>query len=295
MRDEHRESTQEMVRPIRTTARSGTVTIRSDESPAELRRRYDDAKPFRHILFDNFLDASDASAIADAFPKPQGVDRVLASLFAARTYNSDLTGVDEQIGRVFTMLGAPDFIAWLEAITGIPKLQIDEDFIGAGLHQAVNGSSLPVHADHNTHPKNNALYRRLNLLIYMNPRWEPQWGGILELWDRDAAAPAVSVVPLLNRCIVMEVNDRAFHGYRQVRVPDGIARNAIVVYYYSPQPAPLQEIDPHPTIFPVAGQSAGTLLVRRIRHGLLLRILAAKDRLKRRIGDPRKVDKSADR
>ena len=267
------------------------MSIHLNESLTELRRRYTDAKPFRHILIDNFLDGQDASAIAEAFPKPQGVDRVLASLFAARTYNSDLTGVDEQIGRVFSMLGAPEFIAWLEAVTGIPELQIDEDFIGAGLHQAVNGSSLPIHADHNTHPKNNRLYRRLNLLVYMNPRWDAQWGGVLELWDRDAAGPAVSVVPVLNRCIIMEVNDRAFHGYRPVRAPDGIARNAIVVYYYSPEPAPLQEVDPHPTIFPVAGQSARTLFFRRIRHGLLLRILAARDRFQNKIRGASKVGK----
>lgn len=245
-----------------------------ERSLPDLRERFAAASPFPHVVIDDFLAIDDARAIADVFPKPQGVDRVLAALFAARTYKGDLSEIDRRIAAVFESLSSPSFIAWLEGLTGIADLRIDEDFIGAGLHQAVNGSELPVHADHNTHPNDNGLYRRLNLLIYMNPVWETKWGGVLELWDRDGKAPATSVVPLLNRCIIMEVNDRAFHGYRKLRVPEGISRNAVVAYYYAPKPAMLQDVEPHPTIFARAGQTTIQRLVQRTRHGALLRILA---------------------
>jgi Rps23 Pro-64 3,4-dihydroxylase Tpa1-like proline 4-hydroxylase len=243
-----------------------------------LREQFESAAPSRHIVIDGFLPPEEAQAIADTFPKPFGSDRVLATVFAARTYRNNLADIDRHMSRAFEMLASASFISWLEELTGIPSLQIDSDFIGAGLHQAVNGSSLPVHADHNTHPKNDGLYRRLNLLIYMNPIWKTEWGGILELWDPNAAAPTVSIEPILNRCIIMEVTDRAFHGYRRLRVPDGTARNAVVAYYYSPQPSPEQQALPHPTLFPAAGQSRPEQLFRRLRHGALLRVLAAKER-----------------
>ena len=36
----------------------------------------------------------------------------------------------------------------------------------------------------NVHPQL-SLNRRINLLLYLNKSWNEEWGGHLELWDRN--------------------------------------------------------------------------------------------------------------
>ena len=77
-----------------------------------------------------------------------------------------------------------EMLLWLEAVTGIEGLIPDPYFGGGGLHQIEPGGFLKVHADFNVHPKLN-LDRRLNMLIYLNRDWKDEYGGHLELWERD--------------------------------------------------------------------------------------------------------------
>jgi Rps23 Pro-64 3,4-dihydroxylase Tpa1-like proline 4-hydroxylase len=51
------------------------------------------------------------------------------------------------------------------------------------MHQIVRGGKLGIHADYNYH-KHYGLDRRLNLLVYLNKDWREEYGGHLELWDR---------------------------------------------------------------------------------------------------------------
>ena len=77
-----------------------------------------------------------------------------------------------------------EMLLWLEALTGIEGLIPDPYFGGGGLHQIEPGGFLKIHADFNVHPKLK-LDRRLNMLIYLNKDWRDEYGGHLELWDRD--------------------------------------------------------------------------------------------------------------
>ncbi|MEI9808493.1 MAG: 2OG-Fe(II) oxygenase [Bacteroidota bacterium] len=46
------------------------------------------------------------------------------------------------------------------------------------LHQGANHSFLDIHIDYNLHPIKK-LYRKLNLIIFVNEQWENGWGGHL--------------------------------------------------------------------------------------------------------------------
>ena len=82
-------------------------------------------------------------------------------------------------------------LLFLEALTGIEGLIPDPYFGGGGPHQIQPGGFLKIHADFNVHPQLK-LDRRLNMLIYLNKDWREEYGGHLELWDRDDDASAAS-------------------------------------------------------------------------------------------------------
>ena len=91
-------------------------------------------------------------------------------------------------------------------VTGIPGLQTIEDRLGYGLHQGANQSFLDIHIDYNLHPLRK-LYRKLNLIIFLNESWESNWGGHLELWDADVANCVQSIAPVFNRCALFECSE----------------------------------------------------------------------------------------
>ncbi|WP_210235772.1 2OG-Fe(II) oxygenase, partial [Mesorhizobium sp. M1C.F.Ca.ET.187.01.1.1] len=69
-----------------------------------------------------------------------------------------------------------DFLALLGRLTGVKGLLYDPWYLGGGTHESRNGTGLDVHIDFNLHPSER-WHRRLNMLIYLNPRWESEWGG----------------------------------------------------------------------------------------------------------------------
>ena len=50
---------------------------------------------------------------------------------------------------------------------------------------------LKAHADFNLHSRL-ALFRRVNVFLYLNERWDPRWGGELALFDAGADSELVA-------------------------------------------------------------------------------------------------------
>ena len=64
------------------------------------------------------------------------------------------------------------------------------------MHSIANPGFLKMHADFNWHKKLK-LYRRLNVLIYLNKDWDPEWGGDFRLGtkERNRIRVAKSIYP----------------------------------------------------------------------------------------------------
>ena len=114
-----------------------------------------------------------------------------------------------------------EMLLWLEALTGIEGLIPDPYFGGGGLHQIEPGGFLKIHADFNVHPKLK-LDRRLNMLVYLNKDWRDEYGGHLELWDRDMTAAARRSCRCSTARSIFSTTDTSFHGHpHPLTVPDG--------------------------------------------------------------------------
>jgi hypothetical protein len=118
----------------------------------------------------------------------------------------------------------------------------DPDYKGAGLLSAKSGGVHQIHRDRNRHPHTH-FYRRLVLLIYFNPDWQPEHGGELQLWDKKIKT-SVTIPPLFNRCVIFENSQHAFHGISTVNLPEGMTRKALNFQYYTEEP-PAPEQNTH--------------------------------------------------
>jgi len=191
-----------------------------------------EARPFPHVVVPDFLTVSPAR-LAPVFPGPDwpGWARFLDSYQHQKMFCADLARIPAPLARIIHALGAPPFLEVLETLTGITSLIPDPYLDGGGLHSSGPGGTLAPHTDFHRY-RRLGLYRRINLLLYLNPEWSEEDGGCLELYDEGRAGPAVTIVPRWGTCVIFETDARSVHGFtRPVRA--GRWRNSIALYYYT--------------------------------------------------------------
>src|ERR1700693_3840272 len=174
-----------------------------DRALPALARQYRDNYPCPHIRLVDFLKPATASAMADEFPQPSSQEWT-----QYKHANENKLGMAHRelfpptLGAVTDELNSPEFVAWLSKLTGIPDLIADPILEGGGLHQSGRGGYLNMHADFTMHHYHTDWRRRINLILYLNPDWQPEWGGAIELWDREMRHCVVRVPPLLNHVLI---------------------------------------------------------------------------------------------
>ena len=205
-----------------------------------LKTEFATAHPYQHVVIDNFLPASvfqRAMTDFDVVSKEQwtGYLHVNERKFA----NSNPATWGPTLQQIAHELNTPEFVSLLEELTGIPNLLIDPTFEGGGLHQSLRGGFLNMHADFTVHPHQRHWRRRLNLLLYCNENWLPEYGGGLELWDATMSHAEKVVQPLGNRVLIFATDATSFHGHPDpLQCPDGVARRSMALYYFTYEDKP---------------------------------------------------------
>ena len=194
-------------------------------------KQFSEAKPFPHLVIDNFLDAPVAASAHKFFPKMEEMD--IQNDFRQRKAQDPAIDKFHPVFReiIFDHLHSHRLLMWLARVTGINNLKADAQLYASGLAQGADGSFLSVHLDNSSHPVN-PWFRRLNLIIYLNAHWNQEKGGQLEFWGEDMKA-AASVLPVLNRMTLFATDRQSWHGYRQVNTPDGDTRKSINIFYFT--------------------------------------------------------------
>ncbi len=218
----------------------------------EVRKRSQIARPFPFVKIENFLDPAFAREVAAAYPS---FDLALEKGQTFKTVNekkkvqiTDVRLFPESIARLNAALASPEFLADLSYITGIPDLLADEELVGGGIHVTGPGGRLDVHVDFN-YIETRKLYRRINLLLYLNPVWDEKWGGHIQLWDQDVKRCEQAFAPVMNRCVIFETSDISFHGVTPVTSAAPFPRISFATYYYTKERPANWNSGVHGTIF----------------------------------------------
>jgi Rps23 Pro-64 3,4-dihydroxylase Tpa1-like proline 4-hydroxylase len=223
---------------------------RMQEIVPSAHRSYVDAKPFPHVVIDNFSNPDLLDAVLAEFPKPNQIEWQQFDNAREIKLASAKEGTFGPVTRLLLYhLNSITFLEFLSGVTGIRDLIPDPSFDGGGLHQIVRGGKLGIHADFNKHPKY-GLDRRLNVILYLNKEWREEYGGHLELWDRSMTRCETKVSPIFNRMVIFGTTDFTYHGHPDpLQCLEGMTRKSLALYYFS-NGRPAEEISgDHSTIF----------------------------------------------
>ncbi|MBK6267007.1 2OG-Fe(II) oxygenase [Marivirga sp. S37H4] len=242
----------------------------------QLRILYQSKKPFRYITIEDFFYKEKAKEIHESYPTiTDGKWDGTTYLDQKNKFQKTKFEEGSIFKQVFDELNGEEFLNWLNSLTDMElPLIADDELFGGGLHQSINGAYLNVHIDYNIHPKTK-YHRRLNVLVYMNEKWEENWGGNLELWDftNDKKELLEKITPNWNKCVIFETNQISYHGHPQaVDVPYEINRKSIATYYYTEDRPDHEKATAHNTIYKNTEGIKGS--VKRFFSG----IKAAKER-----------------
>ena len=198
--------------------------------------QYISAKPFPHIVLDGFFDENLLQDILDEFPNnldKVGVNSESDPQKLKFTLN-DPTKFGKKTKAFLDFTNSYTILDFINKISGIKeKLAPDPYFQGGGLHELQNNGHLNVHSDFNKH-QITGLDRRINALVYLNHDWKPEYGGSLELWNRDMTECVNKITPIFNRLVIFDTTDFSFHGNPDpINHPKNISRKSIALYYYS--------------------------------------------------------------
>ncbi|HTT60447.1 MAG TPA: 2OG-Fe(II) oxygenase [Bryobacteraceae bacterium] len=214
----------------------------------DLARRFSTAQPFRHVVIEQFLEPAFCQELIAQFPPFETGDaRNERGEQAGKSVIADIRRLGPAYERFDRLMRDGEFLDLVGRITGIRGLLYDEDYVGGGTHDNRDGQELDSHVDFNYHPRL-GWHRRLNLIVFLNPRWEASWGGCLELLrepSSDSSDARQTLLPLANRAVIFETTESSWHGFRVIRTPpgSGVTRKSLAVYFYS-HDRPAAEIAP---------------------------------------------------
>ncbi len=221
----------------------------------ELKTKFSEAQPFRHVVVDNFLDPEFCRSLMDEFPRFDPRNAINETGGTGRkAVHANLRTLGAASRQFDDLMRDPAFLKETGEVTGIADLLHDPEYFGGGTHENLDGQELDVHVDFNYHPTT-FQHRRLNLILFLNPEWMEAWGGCLELcadpWN-PAGAEVVRILPLANRAVLFETTERSWHGFSRIVMPAEkreVSRRSIAVYFYTHRRPAEETAEAHSTIY----------------------------------------------
>ena len=204
-----------------------------EKEVAELRSSFDNAQPCRHLVLPNFLDSALANELYEHFPAIDSLNVKRKSLNEDKSEDYHFERWHPSFSKLREVISSQDFAQWMSDVTGIEGLHTTDDSLGSGVHQGKDGSYVDVHIDVNMNP-DKGLWRRVNLLIYLNREWKKEYGGDLELWDKEMSRCEVKVPCDFNRAVIFYTDENSPHGYSKIHLPEGETRKSFYTYFYTP-------------------------------------------------------------
>ena len=211
---------------------------------------YRTAQPFPHIVLDGLFSPRLLDRVLEEFERMDRGRWHQADALQERKWSTENP---RELGpftaALIAQLNGGAFVGFLEDLTGIRGLLPDPHLRGGGLHEIRPGGLLGVHADFNMHSRL-GVYRRLNLLVYLNKEWQEGWGGALELWDRGGQRCVRTIPPVFNRAVLFDTSNSSYHGHpHALACPSDRSRKSVALYYYTVDYPYDEDRAAHTTIF----------------------------------------------
>lgn len=200
------------------------------------RRGFRAAAPFPHLVSDGYLPAPLFAALSSELAGLRLSRR--GPGYEWRMIRRSIADLGPACARVEARLRSPETLAWARGIVGEPGLELGPWTCG-GLFRDGRGPGLDPHLDMNcTVP---GRRRRATLILYVHPRWRPEWGGRLELFGDPGRPAEASVAPEPNRAVLLDSGEGTWHGVSPIVLPPearATGRLALILNFYARGRAP---------------------------------------------------------
>tara|TARA_R110002153_G_scaffold64821_3_gene173696 strand:+ start:59308 stop:60006 length:699 start_codon:yes stop_codon:yes gene_type:complete len=219
---------------------------------SEVKNEFHNNEPFEHLVIDNLFNEDILRSAREEIPRTRGIVNRYSdnNQLKVAVEGENLLQTEGNISKVLSALNSKEFVEFLNELTNI-NLTPDNTFRGAGIHHIPSGGKLGIHVDFSRPKWNPNIYRRANVLLYLNEEWEDSWGGNLELWDnsiKNGGKCIKSVPPLFNSLVIFGTKKESWHGHpHPLACPQDRARQSFAAYYYSEDPG--DDLEIHSTIF----------------------------------------------
>jgi hypothetical protein len=200
---------------------------------------YRSAKPYAHAVIDGLFPADLLDQVVAEIPAQGDGWKSYNTRNELKTVCSDVSAFGPTAECLGYALNSDIFVRFLERLSGFEALLTDPSLHASGYMKCERGGFLDLHYDFTGHTRL-PLRRCLNVLVYLNRDWRPEWGGQLELHSNDDLSDSkhqeVLIEPLFNRTVIFST-ENALHGHRRpVACPAGRSRLLFSAFYYTTPP-----------------------------------------------------------
>lgn len=196
-----------------------------------LKEKYEKSGKINYLIVDNLLPNEIATKLSKYFPKEKELNHLLGP------QENKYVGVNfsdkyELLEECINAFQEENLIQIIGEITNIKTLIGDPQLYAGGISSMSKGCFLNPHID-NSHDRNLENFRRLNLLYYVNQKWNPkEGGGELVLYPNGIKHKAEEISCAFNRLVIMRTDNKSLHGVKIVK-SESRRRKCISTYYFS--------------------------------------------------------------
>ncbi len=200
--------------------------------------KYKNAEPFPHAVVNNFFKTRDlkdcALAIENNLNNLKWKEQLRVTDHQInKRWIEDIADMPREVQKILWQLHSVEFLNFLKDLTGIKGIIDDPSNIGGGIHCTSRGGKLNVHQDFDYNPET-SLCRQINVLVFLNENWMPEWKGDLELWNKNLKQKEVSIKPDFNTMVIFNTANNALHGCPEpLNCPPERHRISLATYYYT--------------------------------------------------------------
>lgn len=219
----------------------------STEHIEQYKEEFQASKPFHHIILDDFLTTEVAEKLSSFFPEDRLFNKRKKDKHENKLEGDQFELYHSAFNHLKDEIAKPEFSEFIRQVTGIEGTFITNDGFGVGIQKGKKGSFEDVHIDFNIHPEKD-VQRRLNLQLYLTPRWKPEWNGAVEMWNDCVSKCKKAVSCRFNRALIFEVKDTSYYGYtKPLDCPDTVERRMFSATFYTKKET--ENIKFHDTIY----------------------------------------------
>ena len=215
------------------TTIADSIVLRLTEQKLSLQEMFAATKNgISYFYIDNLLPEEIVSNITSVFPKKEAMVQK-KSLREYKYVAAQMDSYNPLLEEVVYAFQDPRVVTLVSDITSITGLEADEHLYAGGISLMAEHNFLNPHID-NSHDKNRDKWRVLNLLYYVTPNWQDNYGGHLEIWPNGLEQQQETIHSTYNRLVVMATHQRSWHSVSPVVYPG--SRCCVSNYYFSDSP-----------------------------------------------------------